>query len=268
MKLRQAPPMDGMRWMLSGVHWAKSQTFTLLGMMGFMLFGLGLLLALPLVGPLLVGALLPALSVGWVAVVESLKAGRRPTPAVLFSPLAASSRRSMLGLGVAHAAAAALMLWLADLIDPAMHSAWREAMSADIADDARLAAFQALQNGMLLRMVMTVPVALVFWHAPVILQREGGSIARAVFASAVASLRNLSAFVVYGVAWVVADLMLSLLLGGVLALLGLAAWAMFFAMPVALLFSAAFYGSLHASVHGCVDFSGPAAPASDPPAAP
>jgi len=160
------------------------------------------------------------------------------------------------------------MLWLADLIDPAMHSAWREAMSADIADDARLAAFQALQNGMLLRMVMTVPVALVFWHAPVILQREGGSIARAVFASAVASLRNLSAFVVYGVAWVVADLMLSLLLGGVLALLGLAAWAMFFAMPVALLFSAAFYGSLHASVHGCVDFSGPAAPASDPPAAP
>jgi hypothetical protein len=35
-----------------------------------------------------------------------------------------------------------------------------------------------------------------------------------------------------------------------------AQFAFFFAMPAALLFSAAFYASLHASVHGCLDFSG------------
>ncbi|MCK6427289.1 MAG: hypothetical protein L6Q75_19715 [Burkholderiaceae bacterium] len=254
MKLRQAPALDGMRWMTRGVQLLRAQPLTLAGLMGFMLFGLGLLLALPLVGAPLAAALLPALSAGWVQAIETLQAGRRPTPAALFLPFAAPSRRSIALLGGLHALAVAGMFLLAEWVDPDLSTAWRSAMSDGIEDEARLAAFQTLQSGVLLRMLMLVPVALVFWHAPVILARQGGSVARALFASALASFRNLGAFAVYGISWVAADLLLSLTLGGVLAMLGLAAWAMFFAIPAALFFSAAFYASLHATVHGCLDF--------------
>ncbi|HMZ01829.1 MAG TPA: BPSS1780 family membrane protein [Burkholderiaceae bacterium] len=256
-KLRSAPALEGGRWMLSGVQLARRAPLSLLGLMGFMFFGLGLLLALPWIGPLLVGVLMPALSGGWVLAVEALRAGRRPTPTHLMLPLFGRDRARLLLLGGLHAAAAALTLGLAELIDPGLQAAWRSAMGPDVADEARLAAFQALQSGMLLRMALIVPVLLLFWHAPVILLREGGSVARALFASAVASVRNLAAFVIYGAAWVAADLLLSLTLGVLLAALGLAAWAPFFAMPAALFFSAAFYASLHASVYGCLSFEEP-----------
>lgn len=255
MKLRQASALEGMRWMTSGVQLLRSQPLTLAGLMGFMLFGLGLVLAVPLLGPPLAAALLPALSAGWVQAVDTLRSGRRPTPAALFLPFAAPSRRAMAMLGGLHALAVGGMFLLADGIDPDLAVAWRSAMSEGIDDEARLAAFQTLQSGVLLRMLMLVPVALVFWHAPVILVRQGGSVARALFASALASFRNLGAFAIYGISWVAADLLLSLTLGGVLTLLGLAAWAMFFAIPAALFFSAAFYASLHATVQGCLDFA-------------
>lgn len=253
-KLRSAPALEGWRWMFSGVQLARHSPLALLGLMGFMFFGLGLLLALPWIGPILVGVLMPALSGGWVLAVEALRAGRRPTPTHLMLPLLGRDRARLLLLGGLHATAAALTLGLAELIDPGLQLAWRSAMGADIGDDARMAAFQALQSGMLLRMALIVPVVLLFWHAPVILLREGGSVARALFASAVASIRNLGAFAVYGAAWVAADLLLSLTLGVLLAALGLAPWAPFFAMPAALFFSAAFYASLHASVYGCLNF--------------
>lgn len=258
-KLRSAPALEGGRWMLSGVQLARQSPLTLLGLMGFMFFGLGLLLALPWVGPVLVAVLMPALSAGWVLAIAALRSGQRPTPTHLMLPLMGRERARLLLLGGLHAAAAAAVLGLAELIDPGLQAAWRSAMGADAGDEARLAAFQALQSGLLLRMLLIVPVLLLFWHAPVILLREGGSVGRALFASAVASLRNLTAFVVYGAAWVVADLLLSLLLGVLLAALGLAPWAPFFAMPAALFFSAAFYASLHASVHGCLTFEGEAA---------
>jgi hypothetical protein len=268
MKLKQASALEGMRWMRQGVQLAYRQPLTFAGLMGFMLFGLGLLLALPLVGPVLVGVLMPTLSAGWVLAVETHHGGRRPTPLLLLQPLTLPTRTPLLILGALHAVAVTGVLWLADIIDPDLQDAWRTAMggdaAGDLADEARLSAMQALQSGMLLRLVAIVPVALVFWHAPVILLREGGSVPRALFASALASFRNLGAFVVYALSWAAADLTLSVVLGGLLALLGLAQWAVFFAMPVALFFSAAFYASLHASVHGCLDFSATDTPSAQP----
>ena len=63
MKLRVATPRDGMQWMLSGVHMARHHTLGLAGLFGLQIFALALLLGLPWFGPVLVAALLPALSV-------------------------------------------------------------------------------------------------------------------------------------------------------------------------------------------------------------
>lgn len=261
MRLKQANALAGWGWTREGLLLVKQQPLTLAGLMGFMFFGLGLLLALPWIGPLLVALLLPSLSAGWVEAVQQIKQGRRPPPWTLAVALAGPRRLPMLQLGALYAAAGALLLGLAELLDPGLFQAWRQVVTQSAADDAsRLAAFEALQYGMLLRLALFTPLMLLFWHAPVILHREGAGtgVAKALFGSALASWRNLGAFAVHGLAWVAVDLALSAVLGVTLALLGLAQLAFVFAMPVALLFSAAFYASLHASVHGCLDLSGEA----------
>jgi uncharacterized membrane protein len=88
----------------------------------------------------------------------------------------------------------------------------------------------------------------------VVITRTGASLGKALFISATASGRNLGAFVVYGLSWVAADLVLSLLLGGLLAALGLGQAVVLFVLPGAMIFSAAFYASLRASIDGCIDF--------------
>lgn len=260
MKLRTTRPLEGTRWMMSGLQAVRRQPLGLAGLVGFMTLNLGLMLTLPWVGALLVAVLLPALTAGWVHTLEASAADKRPTISGLLAPLLSPRRGALLRLGLLYALAGWAVLVLADVIDPSLPDAW-DALRSDQtgagAEEQMANAMQSLQTGMLLRLTMLVPVTLLFWHAPVIIHREGASVAKALFASALASWRNLGAFVVYGVCWALADLALSLLLGGTLGLLGLPQLAMFLAVPVALLFSAAFYASLRASVLGCLDFSAP-----------
>ena len=253
MKLRSARALDGVAWMRSGLRLVQRQPLGLAALLGVMVFGLGLLMMVPWIGPLLVSMLLPALSAGWVHTSEQVLRGARPTPALLFTPLRLPQRKALLMLGGVHALAVMLMLWLGDLIDPSLSQVW-ETLHEASDDDATAAAMQALRGGMLLRVALLIPVALLFWHAPVLVHREGTGVAKALFASALASVRNLGAFVAYGLSWAVADLLLSATLGVLLGVLGLPQLALLIAVPVAMLFSAAFYASLHASVHGCIDF--------------
>lgn len=263
MKLRTNPALAGYAWMRSGVAQVRAQPMALAGLMGFVTLTLGLLLTLPWVGPVMVAVLAPALSAGWVHAVGSVAPGQRATVSLLLAPLLSTRRTALLTLGLLHAGALALTLLLADTLDPSLSDAWSalraEDASTPMADEAMLQTVQSLQSGLLLRLVMVLPTMLLFWHAPVLIHREGASVAKALFASALASWRNLGAFVVYGVSWALADLVLSVVVGGVLGLLGLAQIALMLAVPVALLFSAAFYASLHASVSGCLDFDVPAA---------
>lgn len=256
MKLRVATPRDGMQWMLSGVHMARHHTLGLAGLFGLQIFALALLLGLPWVGPVLVAALLPALSAGWVEVSAAVQAGGRPQPSQLIGPLRSSARTALLRLGALNALASFLLLMLADLIDPGMADAWATMRDSETSAEATLDAIGALQQGMVLRAALLVPLALTLWHVPVILVRTGAGLGKALFISANASWRNLGAFVVFGVCWLVADLVLSLLLAGLLATLGLGQAAMLLVLPGAMIFSGAFYASLKASVEGCIDFEG------------
>jgi hypothetical protein len=123
-----------------------------------------------------------------------------------------------------------------------------------VSEEQALTALDAVRAGMLMRGAMLMPVALLFWHAPVIVHRIGGSAARALFASALASWRNLGAFVVYGLTWLVADLLLSGSIGVLASATGQPQLIMMLVLPAAIVFAAAFYASLHASVHACIEF--------------
>lgn len=256
MKLRTTRPTDGATWMKGGVLLARQQPLALAGLFSLMIFSLGVLLWVPYLGGMLISMMLPAMTAGWVEVAAVVQRGQRPTALHLFSPLGTPARRTLLGLGVLHAVLSVTMLELGDLIDPGMSDAWTVFSSGTASDDATQQAINALQLGMMLRAALLMPVVLTFWHAPVIAVRDGAGIGKSLFISATASWRNLGAFVVYGLCWLLADMLMSVVLGGLLSVLGLGQMSIILIMPAALLFSAAFYTSLQGTVDGCIDFEG------------
>jgi hypothetical protein len=256
MKLRKAPALEGIQWARSGLAILRRQPMVHVAILLSMTMTLGVLASVPWIGPIAALVLLPSISAGWVFNSATILAGVRTTPGRMISPLASPRRPALLQLGVLHMLACLAVLWLADWLDPGFRTALGPALSAreGISEEAAAAALDLVRSGMLMRGAMLIPVALVFWHAPVIVHRIGGSAARAVFASALASWRNLPAFAVYGLTWLAVDLLLSTVVGVVAAAIGLPQIVLLLVLPAAVLFAAAFYASLHASVHACIEF--------------
>ena len=254
MKLRQTSPRDGLRWMMTGLTRLRAAPMALSGLFAMVMLLLSLLLGLPWVGPLLVALLLPALGAGWYQVGRLMQDGGTPSPAALLAPLRSPARKVLLQLGAAKALLAWLLLEIGDLIDPDMAAAWEAFRSGQGGDGTMIEAVATLQQGMMLRAALLLPLLLAFWHAPAVALRTGAGAAKALFVSITASTRNIGAFVVYGLAWLGADLMMSALLGALVGLLGLGAIGMVLVLPAVLLFSAGFHVSMQASVDGCIEF--------------
>jgi hypothetical protein len=83
-------------------------------------------------------------------------------------------------------------------------------------------------------------------------------LAKALFGSILTVKQHFTTFLIYGLTWLAADVAVSLALGLVLGVLGAGQWALLAAMPVSLVFCAAFYASLHATVDGCMHVDTPA----------
>jgi hypothetical protein len=272
-KLLKVPARQGLAWVQGGLRtlWREPMAGGLL-FMSF-LFGTMVLFMVPLVGPLVALTLMPTITTGFVLATRRIVTGERPTPAVLVEALRGPHRRGLLTMGLAFALAGLGVQALCDLIDPGFDTLMDAFMGGREGSATQPALTDAqegaLQRGLLLRMLLPMPVTLLFWHAPVILHLTGGTVARAVFASGMACLRNLGAFTVFGLGWVLGlGLVVSVLtlLAGVL---GLQSVLGFTVVPLALLTSTAFYLSLYFTVNDClsVDRGGPVAgPAADGPA--
>jgi hypothetical protein len=293
MKLLTVPAARGVHWMRGGFRVFMKQPLAFTALFMAFLFAVMVLLSLPSFGGLLGLVLMPAATVGFVLASETIEAGRTPSPAVLVAGLRGPRARrvAMLQVGLAYALCAFVTAWLADVIDGGFyermadyHRRMAEFLAqADAArtappgigvltvegDAARATAVpdpaqpgpaemqppsDELVGGLLLRLLLPIPLTLVFWHAPVIVYRTGVGAAKAVFASAVACWRNLPAFAVYGLSWVVLLMLSGLLTLALLSLVGQQRFAVVLSIPAVLMFSTAFYASLYFTVVDCFDF--------------
>ncbi|MEY4751354.1 MAG: hypothetical protein RIQ60_3568 [Pseudomonadota bacterium] len=256
MKLRQAPALDGYHWARSGFELLRRQPAAQLGMMLVLMVVMLMLRLLSRDSDWVVALFMPALSAGWVYSSATVQANVPTSLARLVAPLVHPRRTSILQLGVLFLLVYGVEMELANLIDPEFRALAQRPVTgpSDLSSEQAAQLLAVTVSGTLLRGAMLVPTVLVFWHAPVILHRVGGSVARALFASAMASWRNLAAFGVYGLSWFVADLLLSAVLGLLAAALGKPEQLFSLVFVVAIPFSAAFFASLHASVHACIEF--------------
>jgi hypothetical protein len=103
------------------------------------------------------------------------------------------------------------------------------------------------------RLALTLPLSLLFWHAPALVHWCGVNAPKAVFFSLVACWRNKAAFIMYGIVWAGAMLLFGVVTTTLFTLIGLPQLVGLAALPAALVFSTVFYTSLYFTFADCFE---------------
>lgn len=210
MKLHIVPARTGLDWVKSGIRVFWRQPLAMASLFFMTMAAMSLASLVPLVGPALALALLPASTlVMMVAAAEALE-GRFPTPAVMLKALRTGRDRlrDMAVLGALYAVGFLAVMALSALFDGgqfAMVYLGGEPMTPEIAEDPRF------QTALWVSLALYLPLSLLFWHAPGLVHWHGVPPVKSLFFSIVACVRNMGAFTVYGLGWLGV-----FLLGGVL----------------------------------------------------
>ncbi|RRD58483.1 hypothetical protein EII20_02460 [Comamonadaceae bacterium OH2545_COT-014] len=262
MKLRIAPAREGIDWARQGVRTFFRQPLAMAGLLFMLTAALALVSQLPAIGPALALALLPAGTVGLMAATREASAGRFPMPALLAVALRgdAARVRAMLALGALYAlgglAVGALGLLLAPP-PPALTLPAGGAITPEMLQDPALReALRATMRANFIQWLLYLPLSLLFWHAPALVHWHGVPPVKSLFFSAVAVLRNLRAFLLYGLAWLAISVSASLALLMLGALLGNPRLAAAGVLPVGMLIAAMLFASLWFTFRGCFDDAG------------
>ncbi len=241
MKLNIVPARTGLQWVKLGIRIFLKQPLALTGLV-FMYWAAGfLLLVLPVVGPVLALAVVPAATLGMMVATQEAEKGKFPMPTVLLSAFRAGRQRlrAMVVLGLLYATGFMIVVALVPLfVDLSLMqgATTPQTMTPEIASQ--------FVKAMAVAAVLYLPVSLMFWHAPALVHWHGVTPVKSIFFSVVACLRNARALAMFGLGWaavvfiaMMAMAMLSLVTGQVVAAIAF--------QPVLLMISAMFTTSLY-----------------------
>lgn len=267
MKLLVVSPRTGARWVREGLLAFRRTPMAFFSLFMIFMAGMALLASLPLIGVPLAVALGPASTLAIMVASETvwqqqqggavpLARPGQPTPPlsarVFMAALGAvrEKARSLAVMGALYAVAVLLIGQLASLLigDP-----MADAINTDGTFKAEVVRSGAFQGAMILRMLIYVPVALAFWHAPALLHWHQVPPVKALFFSFVTCVRNLGAMMVFMLCWTGVALVASLALAMVGSLLASVAGPMGAGVMVGgtFLLSAMFFASAWFSFRDC-----------------
>ena len=277
MKLNIVPARTGVQWARSGVRvfWRQPLAFT--GLFFMFILVMSVATFVPFVGEALSLVLMPAATVGFMAATEHVEAGRFPLPTVLAAGFRRGARntRALLLLGVLFAACVMLISALFGLIDggqlaqlqaSAQKLALDPAQSADALADTHAAFVGTALRSVTVAALLSLPVTVLFWHAPALVHWHGVPPVKSLFFSAVAVLKNVRAFLLYGVAWMLFSFAASLLLTTLTLLAGTTAIIEYGLAPVGLMMTVMMLTSLWFTFRDSFT-ADPPVPDNQPPAA-
>jgi hypothetical protein len=266
MRLQTVPARHGILWVRQGFRAFFKHPMAFAALFAAFMFAVFVLALVPLIGPLLVLALLPLVSLGFMIATRTVLDGGLPTPRVFIDPLRGQRARvvAMLQLGLIYAVATFLVMWLSDLAVGGTFDALMGALPAgqDASDDvaSRLGA-PGLLLGLLLRFGLAGLLSVPFWHAPALVYWDGHGSAKALFSSTLACWRNRAAFTVYSLAWFALIVAFGVAGSLLFALLGQARLFAVAAVPMSLMFTTVFYVSLYFTFADCFVATEPERPA-------
>lgn len=193
MKLNIVPARTGLTWVKLGITTFLRQPLALAGLFFLYVAAMWVLARLPFIGAALASILVPATTLGMMVAAQQAATGKFPMPTVLLSAFRVGRERAnaMLQLGLIYALGWFSALTLAGLIAP-----------VPAAPEATTAAGQG-QLGMfyLVISLLSLPLSLLFWHAPALVHWHRVAPVKSLFFSMVACWRNAGALLVFGLAW-------------------------------------------------------------------
>ncbi|AGX87632.1 BPSS1780 family membrane protein [Candidatus Symbiobacter mobilis] len=246
MKLGLVPAGTGLIWVRMGVLTVARHPAT--WMMLFLLFmaWMSLLTLLPWLGVPLAMAMLPGATLGLMVAARTLHEGAMPTLTTLFCGFVPASPATpgIWGIGLAYAAGALLAIGASSFVDGGQFA---EVYLGNASPNADTPLFPA----MWVFIALHIPLSWMTWHAPALVYWHRLPVAKSLFFSLVACARNVSAFLVFGLAWMgimVLTITVLQLLG---SMLGLAEPVRMLAFPALLLVASMFFCSLYFSYRDC-----------------
>jgi hypothetical protein len=256
MRLQTVPARNGMLWVQRGFRVFFRRPMAFAALFAAFMFAVFLLALLPAIGPVLVLAALPLVSLAFMLATSIAVRGGFPTPRVFIDPLRVDRARlmAMLELGLAYAVATYAVMWLSDMVDGGAFEALMDALPAGqgSADDvAQKIGAPGLAFGMLLRFGLAGILAVPFWHAPALVYWDNHGCAKALFSSTLACWRNRGAFAVYGLVWFALIASFGVLGSMLFSMAGQPQLLAIVAVPVSLIFSTVFYVSLYFTFSDC-----------------
>lgn len=204
----------GWGWLRDGLMlWRRSPA-----LLSFIAFGYLLVLLVisifPLIGQPIASLLMPVLSLGVLNGCRAIDSGRKVGPEVLFSGFK-SNVQSLVTIGGIYLVASLLVLVLTSLVDG---GGLLKAMTGGKVDEAT-AIDPSFTAALLLAIVLSTPVVMAYWFAPVLAGWWKISAPKALFFSFFACLRNWRPFLAYAIGLMIFGAILPGVIIGVVGLI-------------------------------------------------
>ncbi|UFS56586.1 hypothetical protein LN050_01570 [Comamonadaceae bacterium M7527] len=244
MKLHIVPSSQGVQWVRLGVKTFIRQPLALGGLFFLFIGVVSVLSIVPLLGTALSLIILPAASLGLINAARLASTGSFPLPVTLIAAFTAGAakRSAMLQLGVLYTAAFLAVIGVTMLIDGGQFSGVY-LMGAPLTED--MVADGRFISALWVALLLYLPMAAVFWHAPALVFWHDVTPGKSLFFSAMACWRNKGAMLMFMLTWMAvitgAGVVITLLAG----MLGGAAVINMLLMPATMVMAAMFFASIY-----------------------
>jgi hypothetical protein len=194
--MRIVPAGNGWSWLVLGWALFRKQPLPWIMLTMLLLFASVFVNMIPLVGPFVASALIPAFSLGLMVACAEAEAGRPPIPGAIMTGFRQGGA-ALAKLGGYYLIFMLLTLGISSLADEGV--LMRQVLFGTIPPET------ALKDGSYvsalgLATIVATPAFMAFWFAPILVAWHRMGIGQAMFYSFFASLRNWRAFTVYGLA--------------------------------------------------------------------
>lgn len=251
MQLTEVSAKTGYVWYRQGIWLFRRNPLGFLTIFFTYLLAMMAISRIPLAGAVLSLVLIPGMAVGLMTACRDTIAGKIVFPTVLldgFRSYGAAGAVRLLELGGFYVVAIVLIVGGSSLVDGGVFFKLMMG-TGPVSSDALVATSLAMTE--LVVIVCYLPVAMLFWFAPVLTVWHDVPPVKALFFSFVTCWRNKGAFIVFGALWLVTAIVV---LFGILTLMiaiGAHEYAFTVLYPATVTLSAALYCSFYATYRGC-----------------
>ncbi len=250
MQLIEVSGKQGYVWLRQGAWLFRKNPIGFLLLLFIYLFAVNLLMLVA--APIGVFAILlvnPAIFVGFMSACRDTVAGKRVGPASLIAGFRSYGKDAMRGLLKLGGIYGALVLVVSGILMTMVDTDTLMAVFSDKPPTTE--AIRELYLTMVMGAVLYIPVAVLFWFAPLLVAWHGVPVGKALFFSWMAVWRNRAAFILYGALVGILLIAIPLFIDAAFASSDANNIAPIIATPYRILVMAVLYCSFYATYRGC-----------------